>query len=66
MSKADRRARKKANRAKKQKIVTCDGCGFQRPDDDGDHDTAWSRNGATFEGIAVVAWCEWCGCDTCH
>lgn len=66
MSKAARRARKKAWRDKKLDLVTCDECGFQRPGNNGNHDTAWSANGTTWDGLAVVAFCEWCGCDTCH
>jgi hypothetical protein len=64
MGKAARRARKKANRAKAR--VTCDYCGFTRPDEDGNHGSVWSESGWTWEGISIVAFCERCGCDTCH
>lgn len=65
MSKSERRARKKANRALRPRRPLCDHCRRPALSDNGNHDSAWSVNGSTWDGVAVVAWCPWCGSDTC-
>jgi len=67
MKKSERKARKRQRHHKvARKVVTCDWCGAIQPDDTGNHDSAWSVNGITWDGVAVVAFCQWCGSDTCH
>lgn len=58
---------KQARRARKRLLKRrerCEGCGELAPAG-GNHDTAWSANGVTWEGIAVVAFCQWCGHEVC-
>lgn len=62
--KAEKRARKKERSKEARSRIVCDDCGFAMANNEGDHDTAYSANGVTWEGIAVVAWCPSCGCDT--
>lgn len=73
MSKADRRARKKANKAKKPKpppAAICDDCGFAMPANKEDygsiHDTPYSSSRVTSTGEVFVAWCPYCGCEYAH
>ena len=65
-SRAKALKRQRHHKASPKRVVTCDGCGATRPDDTGNHDSAWSVNGITWDGVAVVAFCQWCGSDTCH
>lgn len=68
MTKAARRARKKANKAKrgpKYPAPKCDYCGAEAPSNKGDHDTNWSKGHVTADGLVVVAWCPACGSDSC-
>ena len=67
-SKAARRARKKERRALapiKHAPLHCDGCGRHVRDVDGNHNSPWSVNHVTVDGLAIVAWCPNCGADSC-
>jgi rubredoxin len=69
MAKAARRARKKERKAlkvPKHRPLHCDGCGRHVLDNNhGNHDSALSANGHTWDGLAVAAWCPYCGSDHC-
>ena len=58
MSKRDRRARKKERKARHTEH--CEQCGTKCPPG-GDHNSVWSWNHWTWEGLAIVAWCPRCG-----
>ena len=62
-AKAERRARKKSRR--RPGWPACDDCGRAAPSNDGDHDTPLSANGTCWDGFVVVAWCTFCGSDSC-
>jgi hypothetical protein len=62
MTKAERRARKKQHR--RLAHPRCDQCGEPAPPG-GDHDSAFSVGRVTWDGVVIVAWCQWCGHEFC-